>query len=101
MNGETTYGQEPGISIAGPNHIRETQEAALTLEAMAMESKARHRIDRQSSTWLAIKEFMKKQADGDYMPMLRNRTVEYPETQYARGALDAFDSLLEFAGEEV
>jgi hypothetical protein len=27
--------------------------------------------------------------------------LEYPQVQYARGALDAFDSLLEFAGEEV
>jgi len=77
-----------------------TKEEERIKEAIALSDPA-PRIDRNSGTWKAIKNFMKDRAKDDYVPTLRNKQLEYPQVQYARGALDAFDSLLEFAGEEV
>jgi hypothetical protein len=69
-------------------------------EAIALDDPA-PRIDRNSGTWKAIREFMKEKAKDDYMPTLRNQQLDYSQVQYARGALDAFDSLLEHAGENI
>jgi len=70
-------------------------------KAIAMGDTTGHRVDPNSSTWRAIKEFIRSKGREEYIPSLRNKQLEYPEVQYARGAMDALDSLLEFGGEEV
>ncbi len=86
-------------SIAGPNFINERAERELAKEQLALGDQAVNRIDRNSNTWKAIKEYIKQQTAEDYMPTLRHKGIGHDETQYARGGLDALESLLEFGGE--
>jgi hypothetical protein len=57
------------------------------------------KIDRGSPTWKAVKAYIARQVADNYMPMLKNRGVSHDDTQYARGGVEALESLLEFAGE--
>lgn len=88
-------------SIAGSHFIKERAERELALQNMALGEQAVNRIDRNSSTWKAIKQYIKEQVATDYMPTLRNRGIDHDGTQYARGGIDALDGLLQFGGEEV
>lgn len=88
-------------SIAGPGFKPTLNEIERRKVFLATDNQGNHKIDRDSGTWLAVKEFIKEQVSTAYMPTLRGKKVEFDETQYARGAMDALDSLLEFAGEEV
>ena len=71
-------------------------------EALAMSEDVSHlKVDRGSLSWQAIRHYIRKDAMLSFQSLLRKRGSEFGETQYARGALDALESLLEWAGEEV
>lgn len=89
---------EPGpnkeISIAGNDFEKLRAEFQRRMEALAMG-------DLRATPPLTdrIKQFIKGKTDSDYMPVLRSKRMEFPDVQYARGAIDAFESLLEFLEE--
>lgn len=89
-------------SMAGPDRYGDITEGRRIKEALALDAeKGPTRIERNGATWRAIKAKIKDMQDGDYLPSLRNKNVDYPDTQYARGAIDALERLLEFAGEDI
>lgn len=59
------------------------------------------KVQRNSETWKAIKLEIEQMINGDHLPALRNRNLDHGRTQYARGAMDALESLLRFGGEDV
>lgn len=58
-------------------------------------------IDKESLTWQAIRSAIKEKARDEYFPALRNKQLDMSDVQYARGGLDALESLLNIAGEEL
>ncbi len=52
-------------------------------------------------TWQAIRSAIKEKARDEYFPALRNKQLDMSDVQYARGGLDALESLLNIAGEEL
>lgn len=46
-----------------------------------------------------LKTFIKTKMEEEYLPTLRNKCIEYPDVQYARGGMDALESLLQFLDE--
>lgn len=58
-------------------------------------------INRGSDTWKAVVAYITEQIDEDHMPVLRNNITDHGQTQYARGALDALEGLLEFGGKPI
>jgi len=64
-------------------------------------SQPRYRVDTESLTWKAIKQEIQRLNSTDYMNTLRSKNKDHGQTQYARGAMDALDCLLQFGGEEV
>lgn len=58
------------------------------------------KVNRLSSDWIATKMFVEEEMQ-NHMQTLRNVSIDHGQTQYARGAMDALESLLRFGGEEV
>ncbi len=83
-----------GICLAGEEFQKLQAEHGKRLEKLAMEDLA-----EISPLVTRLKKFIQEKKDQDLIPALRNKTFEFPEVQYARGALDALDSLLEFLEE--
>lgn len=91
----TSYGQVP------PNFIRTEADRIKAIDSMASVGTTSPRIDRNSNTWKAVKQHIAEIVSTEYMPTLRNRSMDHGQNQYAKGAMDALDSLLNFGGEEV
>ena len=88
------YGPPPKVTL------NETQRDKL-IDALARDDGHKFQVDRNGPTWKAIMQEIKRLTEHDYQLTLRNRNRDHDQTQYARGALDAFDCLLRFGGEEV
>jgi hypothetical protein len=80
--------------------LNEEQRSKL-IDALARDDNHQFKVDRDGATWKAVKQEIERLKETDYQSTLRNRKTDHGQTQYARGALDALDSLLEFGGEEV
>lgn len=100
MSEHTKYGPPP-ISIAGPDRFKDAFEGTRIKETLALDPvRGPSRIERHGSTWQAVKAHI-KEAQAEHIASLRNKKLDHSETQYARGAMDALDRLLEFAGEDI
>ncbi len=89
-------------SLAGPDRLRDVQEGRRIKEAMALDPMlGTARIERHGGTWVAIREAIREWQKEEYLPALRNKNLDFSEVQYARGAMDALDRLLELGGEGV
>jgi hypothetical protein len=86
-------------SLFGPNFVSNKQVLEEARRREAMGGQPESRIDIRSNTWIASKKYIKDKIANDYMQVLRTRNIGQDETQYARGAIDALESLLEFGGD--
>lgn len=91
MSGKTMYGETPPL-------VRTEQERLDLIDRLAKDENHQFQVDRNSATWRAIKQEIERLTEMDYMSTLRNRNADHGRTQYARGAMDAFDCLLQFGG---
>ncbi len=84
-----------------PDFVRTEAQRKALIDSLALDNSGDYRVDRRSPTWQAVKSFLEEQVKVHYMPTLRNVSMDHGQTQYARGAMDVLDRLLEFGGEEV
>jgi len=97
MSGTTTnFGEMPRNW-----KTRTEAEQNRLIDELSRDDGHKFQVDRNSPTWKAIMQEIKELTEIDYQLTLRNRNRDHDQTQYARGALDAFDCLLRFGGEEV
>ena len=88
-------GQKEMIHPHTPERTKSPDEKRV--ERLANEPTGRLRrltVDKDSETWAAINRFIEDETANHAMSILRNRSSEHGDTQYARGMLDAFESLL-------
>jgi hypothetical protein len=88
-------------SLAGPEFVRERAERELERERAVIHDSIAHSIDPQSSTWKSLAAQIRIMVADSYQPVLRSRTANYEDTQYARGAIDALETVLELGGETI
>jgi len=86
-------------NVYGTDYVAEKMRREEELRRVAMGGQPESRIDIRSNTWIASKKYIKDKIANDYMQVLRTRNIGQDETQYARGAIDALESLLEFGGD--
>ena len=97
MNGEREGGRWGEASSPIQNQSPIDQK----FNALVHGDRSNSRIERHSNTWQAVKGFIKEQVEVDHMPLLRKSGIDHGQTEYARGAMDALDSLLRFGGEDI
>jgi hypothetical protein len=88
-----------GDFVLGPNPDEARKEYLDNIDGQA--ERIQYKVDRNSLTWKAVKQHIEELVATDYMGTLRNRSADHGQNQYAKGAMDALDSLLSFGGEEV
>jgi hypothetical protein len=77
-------------NLAGEEFASLRHEFESRLERLALGD-----LQEQPATVVSkMKAFIKSRMEEDYIPTLRNKSTDFLEVQYARGALDALEGLL-------